>query len=75
MKKFRKSKSLSGFDKVNVDKMFSISGGSLTAWGRSKIGNNSYGYYSISYEQEGPVMYWNFKVEFFCIAGCRKVSV
>lgn len=51
MKRFRKSKTAVGFNKVNVDKMFSISGGSLTGWGINHIGNQHFGNYRTVNEQ------------------------
>lgn len=45
MKSFAKNRAISGFKKVNVDKMFAISGGSLTSWGRAMMNNESERYH------------------------------
>lgn len=82
MKRFRKTKSTAGFDKVNVDKMFAISGGSLTAWGRSVIGNRYYGHYRTEstqvftgYEQQNVYQQSNGRYRMINVAQYRTSTV
>lgn len=50
MRTFKKSIDVAGFSAVSIDKMFKISGGSLTTWGLEHYGNSAYG--SSVYEVE-----------------------
>lgn len=86
MKRFRKSGSTAGFSHITVDKMFAISGGSLTAWGYAHLGDRSIGGYIQQNEWEynhttgyydllTTKRYFVFNANVQSRAGCARVQV